>query len=140
MREITIKLYQYDELTDAAKQKAVEWFLTDYPNYNWHENILDYIDRIAKCLGIQISRRPGSQEPLILFDLHSGVLSYDAYYIYSKDWQQSCHKEFGSDCFTGDDKLSTFLRAWKQEVIALQKPAFYGLEFISRAMPICILK
>ncbi len=37
-RTIRTKVYKFNELSEPAKQKAIEWFLKDYPDYNWWED------------------------------------------------------------------------------------------------------
>lgn len=51
MREIKVKLYQYDELNEKAKEKALEWFLEGCFDYNWYE--CTYED--AKNVGLKIT-------------------------------------------------------------------------------------
>lgn len=49
----TYNLYKYDELSEKAKGKAIDWFAYsgDYPDYNWYE--CAYED--AKSIGLEIS-------------------------------------------------------------------------------------
>lgn len=50
MREITVKLYQYGELSDKAKEKAREWFREGYDGYqSW-----EYIKEDATNIGLEI--------------------------------------------------------------------------------------
>jgi hypothetical protein len=50
MRTIEIKLYQFDELTEEAKEKAREWFRDGYLHEDWWEST--YED--AKNIGLKI--------------------------------------------------------------------------------------
>jgi hypothetical protein len=52
MREITVKLYQYDELSDKAKERALEWLGNDQgmkQEYEW-----EYIQEDAETVGLII--------------------------------------------------------------------------------------
>ncbi|MGD9724895.1 MAG: hypothetical protein AB7V39_00605 [Nitrospiraceae bacterium] len=51
MREITVKLYQFDELTDHAKEKARDWYREGGYDYEWWESV--YED--AKTIGLEIT-------------------------------------------------------------------------------------
>ena len=50
MREVTVKVYQYSELSDKAKEKARQWFLEGMDSY-WYDST--YED--AKQVGIEIT-------------------------------------------------------------------------------------
>lgn len=41
MKTIRVNLYQFDELSDKAKEKARDWFRTNYPEYEWWDSIYD---------------------------------------------------------------------------------------------------
>lgn len=60
MKEITMKLYQYEELkTEEAKQKALDWYSDVSSSDDWHE----YIYEDAREIGIEIEN----------FDLYRGT-------------------------------------------------------------------
>ena len=50
MKEITTKVYTYDELSDTSKDRAKNWYLEGAYDYNWYEFIYDE----AKNLGFTI--------------------------------------------------------------------------------------
>ena len=134
MREITVKLYQYDELSEEAKERAREWFLQDYPDYGWWEFIYDEADTLATNLGLIIKphtsrnmRGESLVKPGFCFDLDRQQLIYQGYYDYDKTWKDKCQCEYGKDVFKQDHDLSKFLRAWEEKVLSLQKSAFYGI-------------
>lgn len=52
MRIKETKVYQYEELSDKAKEKAREWFAVDYPDYEWWESVYDD----ANTIGLTITR------------------------------------------------------------------------------------
>lgn len=134
MREKTITLYQYDELSEEAQQQAVSWFLQDYPDYDWSEFILTDANELAANLGLVIKpctrqtiRGETITEPGFYFDLDNHKLEYKGYYAYDIAWQGRCKQTYGKDAFKPDTSLSKFLCQWKEKVLALQKSAFYGL-------------
>jgi hypothetical protein len=55
MRPYTIMLYQFDELTDAAKEAARQWWRTSSERDGfWSETVIDDAKEIGKLLGIDI--------------------------------------------------------------------------------------
>ena len=56
MREHTIKVYQYEELSDAAKERAREWFREGTDN-SWSEYTLEDAATCAEFLGINLRTR-----------------------------------------------------------------------------------
>jgi len=56
MREITIKLYQYDELTDDAKEKARQWYRTHFDFSFEQEAIIEDAKEIAALMGLNIDK------------------------------------------------------------------------------------
>lgn len=130
----TITFYQYNELSEEAKEKAREWFLRDYPEYGWWEFVYEDIDALARNIGLIIkphtSRNMRGEiiaKPGFNFDLDRQELKYQGYYDYDKTWKDKCRHEFGKDVFERDRALSKFLRAWEEKVLSLQKSAFYGI-------------
>ena len=51
MREETVKIYKYDELSNTAKAKAREWYCQGALDYNWWEFVYETFD----YLGIKIT-------------------------------------------------------------------------------------
>lgn len=74
---VTHWLYQFDELSDAAKEKAREWYRSVALDHCWWDSVYEDALRMAEILGIEIdyryhpaSGRPGSKgwkEPKIWF-------------------------------------------------------------------------
>ena len=54
-REVTV--YQFDELSDRAKEKAREWYRGGQPDHDWWNSIYDDALRMAEILGIEIDYR-----------------------------------------------------------------------------------
>lgn len=70
MREVTIGLYQYDELSPEAQEHAREWFRrASDSDFSWSESVLEDADTIAEILGITIDRdRRGDNVPAIYWE------------------------------------------------------------------------
>ena len=54
---VTHWLYQFDELSDAAKEKAREWYRSGQLDYDWWDSVYEAALRMAEILGIEIGRR-----------------------------------------------------------------------------------
>lgn len=56
MRTIEVKLFQFDELSDSAKEKAREWYREGNPN-DLLDNMLESFETAAELLGITFESR-----------------------------------------------------------------------------------
>ena len=56
MREKTIKLYKFDELSDEAKREAMDWYREINLDYEWYDNIYDYAKQCGEIIGIDIDK------------------------------------------------------------------------------------
>lgn len=54
MKTISVELYQFDELSDKAKEVARDWFKKDYPDHGWWESVYDDAREIATRFGVEI--------------------------------------------------------------------------------------
>lgn len=55
MKEVTIKLYSFDELEPKAKERAREWYRSGQQDDSfWSECVLEDADRMAQILGIDL--------------------------------------------------------------------------------------
>ncbi len=101
MRIKTIELYQFDELSDKAKEKAREWYREGMYDYDWHDGIYDN----AKNIGLEITE----------FDLYrsfygcKGKLVWDALEV-----AEAILKEHGEQCDTYKTALH-YLPTLKEE-------------------------
>lgn len=58
MKEITVKAFEFDELSDSAKEKAREWYRRSSDAYNdWSESTIEEAVREAALMGIDIETR-----------------------------------------------------------------------------------
>lgn len=128
MRIIEVKLYQFDELSDKAKEKAREWWrLSEGELFGAHGELYEPYETAAKLLGIEFSQRPvplmsgkTRYEPAIFWQLHvqgSGA-SFDGTYSYAKDCSKKIREEFPTD---------TKLHSIVDGLVALQKKNGYKL-------------
>lgn len=125
-REITV--YQFDELSDKAKEKAREWYRDGQLDYDWWDSVYEQADTAAKHLGIDIDRK-GEHTPAIYF---SGFCSqgdgacFEGSYRYKKGWRSALLHEFGPG-----DTLNELLSIG-QALQAIQARQFYKLEATCR--------
>jgi len=54
MKTITVNLYSYDELSEKAKEKALEEMKDINTNYDWWDAVYDDAKEIGKLMGIEI--------------------------------------------------------------------------------------
>ena len=54
MKTISVELYQFDELSNKAKEVARDWFRKDYPDHGWWESVYDDAREIATRFGVEI--------------------------------------------------------------------------------------
>lgn len=128
-RTIEVQLYQFDELSEKAKEKAREWYrgLHDADN-TWSESVYDEAVRFGALMGIEIGRRPvrtmggaARTEPAIFY---SGFWSqgdgacFEGFYSYAKGALAKLKAEAS---------LDTRLHDIAVRLSALQRRYFYGL-------------
>lgn len=57
MKTVTVNLYEFDELTDAAKEKARDWWRRcESGDFGAHGELFEDTERIAEILGITFDR------------------------------------------------------------------------------------
>ena len=54
MKTKIIKLYQFSELSDKAKQKALEWGRDLNVDHEWYDHAYDDIKAIGEIFGVDI--------------------------------------------------------------------------------------
>lgn len=86
IREYTV--YRFDELSDAAKEKARDWFRSCYGEVEDFSAVIDDANTIAAILGIEIETRP--------VKLMGGGTRYDPCIWYSLSYSQG-----DGACFEG---------------------------------------
>ncbi|MBC7198091.1 MAG: antitoxin of toxin-antitoxin stability system [Pseudomonas balearica] len=120
--------YTFDELPEAAKEKAREWYRDGQLDYDWWDSVYDDADKIASIIGIDIDRK-GKHTPAIYF---SGFWSqgdgacFEGSYRYKKGWRSALLHEFGPG-----DTLNELLSIG-QSLQEIQSNQFYKLEATCR--------
>jgi len=56
MKTIEINLYQFNELSESAKETAIDWYRSGNLGYNWWEFAYDDAKEIASLFGLEIDR------------------------------------------------------------------------------------
>lgn len=56
MKEVTIKLYQFDELSDEAKRKAHENWLSKRHGHFWFAEVVNTLEKLEEELGIKVTK------------------------------------------------------------------------------------
>lgn len=86
MRIKETKVYQYDELSDKAKEWARDWFRRDYPDYDWWDFLYEDFAERAKELGIELSKKA--------VPLMNGKTRYDPEIYFSAFYMQRSGSSF----------------------------------------------
>ena len=122
MRTIEITAYQFAELSDKAKQKALETFRDINTDDDfWFEHTLEDFDSICECLGIDISKGRGRTGKAIYFSGFSSQgdgACFEGSYAYKKGATKAIR------AYAGLDKE---LHRIADDLQALQKANFYQL-------------
>ena len=109
MREITVKVYSFAELSEAAQERALNKSRYIEVEFNWWEDTFDTIRTAGKLIGLEIG------------DIHFDAYLYcifDAHYRYVRGASAAVCKEFS----WADD-----LHKVAKDLQALQKRHFYSL-------------
>ena len=109
MREITVKVYSFAELSDDAKKRALNAFRDINVEFDWWEGSYYTIRAAGELLGLEIGD--------IHFDTDS-YCTFDADYEYARGAVKAVKAEFPQD---------TELHGIASELQALQKRHFYSL-------------
>ena len=80
MEQVTINAYRFDELTEKAKERAMEWINeSTFSDSFWSESVTDDAKTIGAILGLYIDS--------IYWDQYLFV-TIDAHYSYAKGWKK----------------------------------------------------
>ena len=109
MREITVKVYAFAELSEAAKERALNAFRYTDVEFNWYEDTFGTIRTAGELLGLDIGQ--------IYFDAYSYCI-FDAHYRYVRGAVKAVRKEFS----WADDLCKV-----AKDLQDLQKRHFYSL-------------
>ncbi len=56
MRTEQVSIYTFEELSEAAKEKARDWYREGALDHDWYDSVYDDADRIFKILGIESAK------------------------------------------------------------------------------------
>lgn len=125
---IEITVYQFDELSEGAKENARAWYREGGFDYDWYEFVFEDFGRICECLGVRLKTSParlvggGTRvEPLIHFTGFSSQgdgACFQAYYSYRKGAPRAIRDHAPND---------TALHAIADNLQAIQRRNFYQL-------------
>ena len=109
MREMNVTVYSFAELSDDAKERALNEFRYIYVDGDWYENVYYTIRAAGKLIGLDIDR--------IYFDTDL-YCTFDASYEYARGASAAVCKEF---------PRATDLHDVARKLQDLQKRHFYSL-------------
>ena len=111
MRVIEKTIYQFDELTDAAKEKAREWFRGIADDNWWSESVIDDAKRIGKLIGFDVDK---------IYWRGFWSQSGGACWAGSVFYAAGCAREVAREC-PEDSEIQRIAREWH----ALQRRNFF---------------
>ncbi len=124
---ITRTVYQFDELSDAAKEKVRAWWIDNLEAHDYAEWAIQDAEECANILGITFDQTPyrtiGGQtryEPAVTWGLHgqgSGA-SFDGTYCYAKGASKAIRRHAPKD---------ETLHAIADQLQLIQRPFMYQL-------------
>jgi hypothetical protein len=113
MKTKTIELYEFDELSDDAKEKAREWFREGNLDYDWWDCTFDDAKAAGKYIGIDVDDIRFSG-----FWSQGDGASFAGSYEYRKGGERALKADFATD---------TTLHAIARGLTAIQRRYFYQL-------------
>ena len=112
---VSTTVYRFDELSEAAKEKARQWYREGALDYEWWDSIYESATTAAKMMGIDID-----QINFTGFSSQGDGARFKGSYRFQKGWRKAIIAEFGGE--------------WQGELLALgqalheaQGPQFYHL-------------
>lgn len=115
MKTIKTKVYEFDELDDAAKEKAREWYREGALDYEWWDGVFESAKTAGACLGITVDNIYFSG-----FSWQGDGACFVGSYAYRKGWRAALRTEFGGDTLEN-------LEAIGQVLQDVQRRAFYKI-------------
>ena len=115
MKTIETKVYEFDELSDAAKEKAREWYREGALDYEWWDGVFESAKTAGACLGITVDNIYFSG-----FWSQGDGACFVGSYAYRKGWRAALQAEFSYEG-TIEPTLETIGQALQDA----QRPAFY---------------
>jgi hypothetical protein len=134
-------VYQFDELSDRAKERARDWFRGLIDASDIGENVIEDATRMAEILGIDMRTRTVKllgggtrQEPNVYWDLgNGGGAAYDGSYSYQKGSVQKIKAEApaewtNQDGTKGASRENKDLQEIAETLADVQRRNFYQVQ------------
>lgn len=121
MRTVEVKVYQFDELEEKAKEKARAWWKqSSEGDQYWFESIFDDFESICKILGIRLDGYKNGQKSIFFsgFSSQGDGASWAGRYDYAKESGKKIREYAPKD---------ETLHAIADRLTSIQRPYFYGL-------------
>lgn len=113
-RTITTTVYEYEELSDAAKEAAREWYRSGNLDYDWWDGVYEDAKSAGAILGIDIE-----DNHFTGFYLQGSGASFKGTYRYRKGWRKALRAEFGTGLLEKLERIG-------QRLQDAQRPVFYS--------------
>lgn len=113
MRIMEVRLFTFDELSDAAKEKARQSYREGALDYEWYDFVYDDAKRVGKILGIEIDKIWFSG-----FWSQGDGACFEGSYSYAKESSKRIREYAPQD---------TTLHGIADNLVKAQKPQFYQL-------------
>ncbi len=127
-RIIEKTVYQYEELSEEAKERAREWYREGGFDYEWWDFVFEDVDQVARLLGIEIDRKSvplmngqTRQDPAIYFSGFSSQgdgACFEGYYAF----RQGAYTDVKAHAPKDGE-----LRAIARDLNIIQRRSFYRL-------------
>ena len=114
MRTQTIEIYQFDELSENAQEKAMEWYRDGGFDYEWYDHVFEDAKTIGALMGIKIDNIYFTGG----FSYQGDGACFEGSYYYKKGSVKAV-----KDYAPVDKELHRIAL----ELSKLQRPNFYGL-------------
>lgn len=98
IKETTV--YQFDELDDATKNRAMDWYREGALDYDWWESCYETAATAGKILGIDLDTKGRNATPAIYFSGFSSQgdgACFEGSWRYAKGWRKALRAEFGGE-------------------------------------------
>jgi hypothetical protein len=143
MRKVISKVYQFDELSDTAKETARDWFRSCIgEDTNWAESVIEDASRIATIMGIDLHTRPVElmgggtrQEPNIYWSIGNrsddGV-TFEGSYHYRKGSVKALEQECPSAYQGKPQESNVEVNRIARGLAKIQRRNFYRVQALIR--------
>ena len=115
MRIQTIAIYEFNELTDEAKENARDWYRANGLDYEWWDCTIQEYKELGELLGIEIDNIYFSG-----FASQGDGACFTGTYSYRKGWKKALASETGGELYRKLESIGLGLQAEQEKY-------FYGI-------------